>query len=72
MPLDDTNWSAPAPAHANGQIELTAPRDLGFCRIAQGAIVNSTILPSGYKTPPVNMMVKGHRLIPIPEAEEPR
>jgi len=42
-----------------GSIEIEDPRDLALLRMAQGALMNDTVLPSGYRTPPHDMIVVG-------------
>jgi hypothetical protein len=43
--------------------EITVPNDLAFCRVAQRALVNDTILPSGTKTPAENLWIRGRYLV---------
>lgn len=44
-------------------IELTHPLDLAFARMAQGALFNDTIMPSGYRTPPRDLVIDGTALV---------
>lgn len=45
------------------RIELTDPRDLALARIAQGARVASTTLPSGLVTPEDEHLIVGAALV---------
>ncbi len=44
-------------------IELADPKDTAFAGIAQGALVNNTVLPSGYRTPKRDLVVSGTTLV---------
>lgn len=50
-------------------IKMTHPLDIAFSRIAQGAFLRETTLPSGFKTPDVPMIFVGDELRVISEAE---
>lgn len=52
-------------------IELTDPKDTAFAAIAQGALVNDTVLPSGYRTPKRDLVISGTTLVE-PTAEQKR
>ena len=43
--------------------ELTKPQDIGFSRIAQGATVNNTTLPSGTVTPTEDLIIREKYLV---------
>jgi len=45
------------------RIEITDSRDQALMRMAQGAKMNKTVLPSGYCTPPRDMIVDGMALV---------
>lgn len=47
-------------------ITLTDSRDIQFSKIAQGAVVNETILPSGFKTPAHDLVIEGEKLVDKP------
>jgi hypothetical protein len=44
--------------------ELTDPQDIAFASIAQEALVNKTVLPSGIETPPEDLLIREKYLIP--------
>ena len=44
------------------RIEIEDPRDQALLRVAPGAIMNDTILPSGFHTPPRDLIVDGMTL----------
>ena len=50
-------------------IDITHPQDIAFCRIAQGATVQNTTLPSGFKTPDFPYRIDGNLLVPIKGGE---
>lgn len=43
--------------------ELTKPQDIAFSEMAQGALVNRTVLPSGTRTPSKNLWVREKYLV---------
>lgn len=45
------------------RIEIEDPRDQALLRVAQKALMNDTVLPSGYRTPPRDMIVDGMALV---------
>jgi hypothetical protein len=45
-------------------IQLTDKRDLGLCSRAQYALVNNTTFPSGFISPPTDMIIVGDKLLP--------
>lgn len=52
------------------RIEITDTRDQALMRMAQGAKMNKTVLPSGYCTPPRDMIVDGMALVPAMARED--
>ncbi len=50
--------------------ELTKPNDIAFSGMAQAALVNETILPSGTKTPSENLWIREKYLVPREHAPE--
>ncbi len=50
-------------------IELTDPQDRDFALIAQNALFNETIMPSGMVTPARDMRIVGTKLGPTTRAE---
>lgn len=44
------------------RIGIEDPRDQALLRIASGATLNDTVLPSGYRTPPRDLVVDGMTL----------
>lgn len=46
-------------------IIITEPQDLAFMQIAQLALVNSTTFPSGWVSPPEDMIIVDDHLEPV-------
>lgn len=50
--------------------EMTEPNDVAFSKMAQGALLNETVLPSGTKTPAENLWFRGKYLVTREHAPE--
>jgi hypothetical protein len=50
--------------------ELTEPSDIAFSGMAQAALVNATVLPSGTKTPSENLWIREKYLVTREHAPE--
>lgn len=56
----------------DGKIALEDERDIAFCAIAQGSLVNDTRLPSGYRTPPRDMIIRGTEIVEMTKEDRAR
>ncbi len=54
---------------ADERIEIEDPRDQMLLRIAPGALMNDTVLPSGFRTPARDLVVDGMALVTPTDAQ---